>query len=117
MSFFTRRLGALEEFLLLSDLVVIAECSAEHAFAPRFDSKNVLAVGDYDASKRYSSLVLHRIADYRKGFLTALVVRSDVVGSLVVALVDLIFGHELIDVDRPCAFDFNGPSSSGSIST
>ena len=58
-------------------------------------------------SKCHSAFALHRIADDRKGFLTAFVVRNDVVRALVIALVDLILGHELIDDDRPSALDFN----------
>lgn len=34
-------------------------------------------------------------------------VRNDVVRTLEITLVDIILGHELFDVDRPCALDFN----------
>ena len=59
----------------------------------------MLAVGEDDAGQRHPSLVLHGVADDGEGLLAALAVRHDVIGTLVVALVDLLLGHELVDVD------------------
>ena len=105
MSFFRRRLGMpLKNFF--SSRSRSGAC-AEHAFAPRLDCKNVLTVCENNPSKGRPAFVLHRIADHREGFLTAFVVGNDIVGAFVISLVDLFFGHELIDVDRPCALEFD----------
>ena len=58
--------------------------------------------------QRHAALVLHGVADDREGLLAALAVRRDVVGTLVVALVDLLFGHELVDVDGVRALELDG---------
>ena len=68
----------------------------------------MLAVCENNPSKGHPAFVLHRIADHREGFLTAFVVGNDIVGAFVIALVDLLVRHELIDVDCACAPDFNG---------
>ena len=58
--------------------------------------------------QRHSALVLHGVADDGEGLLAALAVRHDVIGPLVVALVDLLLGHELVDVDRVRALELDG---------
>ena len=69
--------------------------------------QDVLAVGEHDAGQRDAALVLHGIADDGERLLAALAVRHDVVGPLVVALVDFLFGHELVDVDGVRALDLD----------
>ena len=66
------------------------------------------AVGEDDAGQRHAALVLHGVADDGECLLAALAVRHDVVGPLVVALVDLFFGHELVDVDGVRALELDG---------
>src|SRR5512144_2909197 len=61
-----------------------------------------------DACERNAPLVLHRVPDDSEGFLAALVVRYDVVGALVIALVDVSFGHEFINVYGVRALDLHG---------
>lgn len=51
--------------------------------------------------------VLHRIADHGEGFLATLVVGNDVIGALVVPLVDLFLRHKLVDIDGARALDFD----------
>jgi hypothetical protein len=51
--------------------------------------------------------VLHRIADHGEGFLATLVVGNDVIGALVVPLVDLFLRHNLVDIDGARALDFD----------
>ena len=68
----------------------------------------MLAVGEHDTGESDPPLVLHRIADDGESLLAALAVRHDVVGPLVVALVDLLGGHERLDVDRVRALDLDG---------
>jgi hypothetical protein len=78
------------------------------AFAPGLDGHGVLAVGEYDARQGHSALVLHGIADDGKSLLPALRIARDIVGTLVVALVDLLLRHEGVDVDRMRAMDLDG---------
>ena len=54
------------------------------------------------------ALALHRVADDREGFLSDVVIRDDVVGTVVEALVDLHRRHETIDFDRVLALDLQG---------
>ena len=67
----------------------------------------MLAVGEHDAGQRHPALVLHGVADDGEGLLAALAVRHDVVGPLVVALVDLLLRHELVDVDGVRALELD----------
>ena len=97
----------LKNSLSLRTYVVVAQRSAEHALAPRLDGQDMLAVGEDDACERHAALVLHGIADHREGFLAALAIGNDVVGPLVVALVDLLLGHELVDLNRVRVLKFD----------
>ena len=67
----------------------------------------MFAVCKNDPRDRHPPFVLHRVTDHRESFLTTLVVRDDVIGALVVPLVDLFLRHKLIDIDgsRALAFD------------
>ena len=47
-----RARDALEDLLLVADLVVVAQRGAEHALAPGLDGQDVLAVGEHDARQR-----------------------------------------------------------------
>ena len=58
--------------------------------------------------ERHPALVLHGIADNGERLLAGLAVRHDVIGAVEVALVDLIDGHELVDVERVRALDLDG---------
>jgi hypothetical protein len=67
----------------------------------------MLAVREHDAGERDLALVLHGVADYGEGFLSALAFGDDVVRALIVALVDVFLGDELVDVDRVRALDLD----------
>ena len=67
--------------------------------------------------ERDAALVLHGVADDGERLLAALAVRRDVIGPLVVALVDLLLGTNL-SMSMVCVLSIStASSSSGSIST
>jgi hypothetical protein len=51
---------------------------------------------------------LHCVADHGEGFFAGLAVRRDIVGAIEVAPVDLVDGHELINIKRVGALDLDG---------
>jgi hypothetical protein len=68
----------------------------------------MLAVGEHDAGQCDAALVLHGVADDREGLFAGLAIWHDVVGTLVVALVDLVLGHELVDLDHVRVLELDG---------
>jgi hypothetical protein len=49
--------------------------------------------------------IAHRLADHRECFLTDLVIRNNVIGTVEISLVELITRNEFVDDDRVRAFD------------
>ena len=66
----------------------------------------MLPVGKHDTGERHATLVLHSVADDRERFLARL--GHDVVGTFVVALVDIFFRDELVDVDCVGILELDG---------
>ena len=97
----------LEEVLFVAHFVVVAQRGAQQSLAPGLDGQDVLPVREHDARKGDAALVLHRVADDGERFLSALGVGYDVVRPLVVALVDFLFGNELVDIDGVRALDLD----------
>src|SRR6516225_2450586 len=92
-------LDVAEVFLRLAHLVAVAQRRAQHAFAARFQGNDALALGEHDAAERDHALAAHGVADDRECFLAHAVGRRDVIGAVVVALVDLRGGDEAVNVD------------------
>ncbi len=85
--------------------------------AQRLDRHHMLAVGQYDARQRDPLLILHGVADHGEGVDGGLAVGRDVVGIVVIALVDFIPRHETVDLDGVVALDLDGFELFLSIST
>ena len=68
----------------------------------------MLAVGQHDARQRDPFLVLHGVADHGEGVDCGLAVGGDVIGVIVIALVDLVPGHKTVDLDGVIALDLDG---------
>ncbi len=98
---------SLKNVLFIPHFVIVTQRGAEQTLPPRLYGQDVLPIREHDAGKRNAALVLHRISDDRERVAANLSVRNDVVGSLVVSLVDLPLGDELVDIDRVGALDLD----------
>ena len=107
MSFGILVVGNFVEILAgVAHLVGIAQRRAEQAVLPRLQRDDALALGEHDAAERDHVLAAHRFADHGERLAADLIVRRDVIGAVVVALVDLRARHEAVDVDGVVALDF-----------
>ena len=75
---------------------------------PCLQRDDVFAPRQHDPSNRDHVHSGNRVPNDREGILSNLAIRSDVVGGVDVAVVDLTSRNELIDFDRPSAFDLHG---------
>ena len=64
----------------------------------------MLARREYHPPERDHAFLLDRLAYYNVSLSAHLSIRGDVVGIVQIEIVDLFSRHELIDVDRMCAF-------------
>src|SRR6185437_6575926 len=87
------------------NLIRVSQRLPEQALAPRLKHDRPLAFGQHHAPQRDHALAAHRVADDRERLKRHLALRNEVVGALDVALVDLGFRHEAVDVDRMAALD------------
>jgi hypothetical protein len=65
----------------------------------------VLARGEDHPRERHHAFLADRLANDREGLLADFAIRNDVVRAVQIELVDLLLGHELVDLDGALALD------------
>src|SRR5215470_9096573 len=98
----------LEIWLLIPNLVRITQRRTYKAPALRLERDHMLAPRQHHPTERDHVQLCNGVPNDGEGFLTHRPIRGYVVGRLDVALIDLIFWNELVDVDGPRALDLNG---------
>ena len=89
-------------------LIRIPQGDAEQALAACFKRDDVLARREHDLADCDHALFADGFPDDSECLLTDLSVRGNVIGVVQVDFVDLVLGHELVDVDRALALNRDG---------
>jgi len=76
--------------------------------ALRLERDHMLAPRQHHPTERDHVQLCNGVPNDGEGFLTHRPIRGYVIGRVDVALIDLIFWNELVDVDGPRALDLNG---------
>src|SRR5262249_31676630 len=97
----------LEIGVLFAYLVGIAQGHAEQPALERLQHYHALPARQHDPSERHHVEVADGIPDHGERLLPDLVGRSQIIGVLQIALIDLGLGHELIDIDGVSALDLD----------
>ena len=89
-------------------LVRISQSDAEQSPAACLKRNDVLTRGEHDLADRHHALLADGFPNNSECLLPDLSVRGDVIGIVQVDFIDLVLGHELVDVYRALAFDRDG---------
>src|ERR1700720_2510336 len=81
----------------VAHLVGIAKRYPQQALAEGFEHHDAFAAAQNDAAEPDHSAIADRIADDCKGFLSHLIRRSDIIGTVDVSIVDFGARHEAVD--------------------
>src|SRR5215471_19107512 len=98
----------LEVWLLVPNLVGITQRRTYKAPALRLERDHMLAPRQHHPTERDHVQLCNGVPNDGEGFLTHRPIRGYVIGRVDVALIDLIFWNELVDVDGAGALDLNG---------
>jgi hypothetical protein len=94
----------LAKFLLGADFVGVAQQRTHEALFERLERDDVLAAGQHHPPDRDPIHLADRFADHGKCVLPDLAVWTQVVGADDVSGIDLVPGHELVDLDGARGF-------------
>src|SRR6267378_1467914 len=98
----------IEIICFLANLVGIAQRDAQHTLAARSDRNHMFPGRENDVTKGHHAFLLDCFTNHRESLPADLALGGDIVRSVPIELIDLVPGHELIDLDRVRAPDLNG---------
>src|SRR5467141_684276 len=98
----------IEIICFLANLVGIAQRDAQHTLAARSDRNHMFPRRENDVTKGHHAFLLDCFTNHRESLPADLALGGDIVRSVPIELIDLVPGHELIDLDRVRAPDLNG---------
>src|SRR6202022_2223182 len=96
-----------EIVLSVADLVGVAQRGGEQPLPLGLKRNHTLAFGENQSPERHHGLAAHGLSDHRKGLLPDRLVRSYIIRTVEVALVDLRPRYEAIDFDHVSALDLD----------
>src|SRR5512133_1016315 len=100
--------NALEIFILFAHLVGIAQRNPEQALTARFECDDVLAGGEDNPPERHHPFLADCLANDCKRLLADFAIRSEVIRTVEIKLVDFLLRHKLVDFDCALALDGDG---------